>query len=198
MAAHLGPQLLTRFGAGVVIATGLILAAGGELLLSFAPADAGYVLDLLPGFVVLGFGVGLVFVGASVTAMSEIDHSQAGLASGLMTTAHEIGAAFGVAILSSVALSGVLGGSGAVLRRRLRRWSARGSDPRRRPRTPRRRDHPGLPTQRRSTRRHALRAPARHLTSRGPRPCASESDEAGSRRIEEESSAAAIWPQAAR
>lgn len=109
IAAHIGPHLLTRAGARTVVVGGLTLIAGGDLLLAGAPADAAYAADLLPGFLLLGFGVGLTFVAISVTAMSEVRDERAGLASGLMTTAHEIGGAFGVAILSAVAL-----GTGAI------------------------------------------------------------------------------------
>jgi hypothetical protein len=52
-----------------------------------------------------------VFVTIQVTAMSEVQHETAGLASGLITTAHEIGAALGVAVLSAVAVGT---GTGAV------------------------------------------------------------------------------------
>jgi hypothetical protein len=55
-----------------------------------------------PRGVVLGAGVGLVFVTATVTAMADVSHEQAGLA-GIMTTAHELGAAIGVAVLAAVA-----------------------------------------------------------------------------------------------
>jgi Major Facilitator Superfamily len=108
-AAHLGPRLLMRFGARSVVVGGLALIAWGELLLSGASASASYLTDLLPGFLLVGFGVGLTFVAISVTAMSEIRGEDAGLASGLMTTGHEVGGAFGVAIFSTVAL-----GSGAA------------------------------------------------------------------------------------
>jgi hypothetical protein len=47
--------------------------------------------------------VGLVFPAASVTTMSDVHEEGAGLASGLMTTGHEIGAAIGVAVISAVA-----------------------------------------------------------------------------------------------
>ena len=103
VAAHLGPQLLTRFGARTVIAAGLLLAAAGDLVLSGAPAHASYVVDLLPGFVLLGLGVGFAFVAISVTSMSDVDHDRAGLASGLITTAHELGGAAGVSLFSAVA-----------------------------------------------------------------------------------------------
>ncbi len=104
MAAHAGPHLLTRIGARATVVGGLALIAAGDLLLSKAPPGASYAADLLPGFLLLGFGVGLTFVAISVTAMSEIESDRAGLASGLMTTAHELGGALGVSIFSAVAL----------------------------------------------------------------------------------------------
>ena len=41
----------------------------------------------------------------TVTAMADVSHDEAGLASGIMTTAHELGAALGIAILAAVAAS---------------------------------------------------------------------------------------------
>jgi hypothetical protein len=61
------------------------------------------VTDLLPGFVVIGIGLGLVFVTTQVTGMHDVGERTAGLASGLITTGHEIGAALGVAVFSAVA-----------------------------------------------------------------------------------------------
>jgi EmrB/QacA subfamily drug resistance transporter len=115
VAAHLGPKLLTRFGARAVVIGGLALVTGGELLLTRAPAHAAYASDLLPGFVMIGLGIGFTFVAFSVTAMSEVTGENAGLASGLMTTAHEIGGAFGVSIFSAVALGSVVAGGGGFV-----------------------------------------------------------------------------------
>jgi predicted MFS family arabinose efflux permease len=74
-------------------------------LLALAPDRASYLSDMLPGFLLLGAGVGLVFVAVTVTAMADVGHEEAGLASGIMTTAHELGAALGVAILAAIATS---------------------------------------------------------------------------------------------
>ena len=117
LAAHLASHLLSHLGSRVVMVAGLLVAAGGALLLSRAPGEASYVADLLPGFLALGFGIGLTFVAVSVTAMHDVAHERAGLASGIMTTAHEIGAALGVAVLASVAAgagdaAGIAGGYG--------------------------------------------------------------------------------------
>ena len=114
LAAHAGPHLLTRLGARGVVVGGLALIAAANVLLAGAADDATYVADLLPSFLLLGFGVGLTLVAISVTAMAEVDVERAGLASGLMTTAHEIGAAFGVAIFSAVALGAGASGAGFV------------------------------------------------------------------------------------
>jgi EmrB/QacA subfamily drug resistance transporter len=99
--AHVASRLLPRVGTRAVIAGGLLIAAGGELGLSLAPPDARYASDLLPGFVALGFGIGLAFVAVSVAAMQHVPHERAGLASGVMTTAHEIGGALGIAVLAT-------------------------------------------------------------------------------------------------
>jgi len=52
----------------------------------------------LGGPLVLGFGVGLVFVAMSVTAMAGIPAQHAGMASGFLMTGHEVGAALGVLV----------------------------------------------------------------------------------------------------
>jgi hypothetical protein len=52
---------------------------------------------------ILGAGVGMVFVAVTVTAMAGIPAQHAGMASGFLMTGHEVGAALGVAVLSAVA-----------------------------------------------------------------------------------------------
>jgi EmrB/QacA subfamily drug resistance transporter len=104
LGAHIAPNLLTQLGARTVATVGLLLIAGGATLLASAPDQASYLPDLLPGFLIGGIGTGLVFVTIQVTGMSEVREEAAGLASGLITTAHEIGAALGVAVLSAVAI----------------------------------------------------------------------------------------------
>jgi EmrB/QacA subfamily drug resistance transporter len=102
-AANVANNLIRRVGSRNLAALGLLLVAAGATLLLAAPDVASYGTDVLPGFVVLGFGVGLIFPAASIAAMSEVGEETAGLASGLVTTGHELGAAFGVAAISAVA-----------------------------------------------------------------------------------------------
>jgi hypothetical protein len=80
----------------------LLVATAGILLLARVPAYPTYASDLLPGFIALGIGLGFVFVSVSVGAMADIREKEAGLASGLINTGHEIGAGLGVAVLSGI------------------------------------------------------------------------------------------------
>ena len=68
-------------------------------------ARSGYLTGFLPGLLVVGTGTGLVLPATAITAMSDIAEDRAGVAAGLMTTAHEIGAALGVAVFSAVAVA---------------------------------------------------------------------------------------------
>lgn len=105
VAAHVGSQALGRFGGRAVVVTGLLLTSVGALLLALAPDQADYLPHLLPGLMLIGFGIGFVLISVQVTAMADVTHDDAGLASGLMQTAHEVGAAMGVAVLATVATS---------------------------------------------------------------------------------------------
>jgi EmrB/QacA subfamily drug resistance transporter len=104
--AHVASAVMPRTGSRVLVAAGLVLTAAGGLGLAAAPDRAGYAADILPGLLAIGFGVGLVFPGVSVTAMSRVEPHETGLAAGLLSTAHEIGAALGVAVLAAVAAIG--------------------------------------------------------------------------------------------
>lgn len=110
--AHLASRVLPRAGSRALIVAGSVLMGGGALLLTTVSARSGYLTGLLPGLLVIGAGTGLVLPAASITAMSDIADEHAGLASGLMTAAHEIGAALGVAVFSAAAVA-VDGGIGA-------------------------------------------------------------------------------------
>lgn len=114
LTAHVAPRMLARIGSRPLIVAGMALVAAGALVLAAAPERASYGPDLLPGLVVIGLGVGFVFPAASITAFSLIDPHQMGLASGLISTAHELGAALGVAILAAVATIATAAGPAAL------------------------------------------------------------------------------------
>lgn len=96
-------HLLARMSPRSVATSGLIVTSAAALYLSTVGTGAHYVTTLLPGMVVLGLGVGMVFAPVSVSAMSGIPPQHSGTASGFLMTGHEIGAALGVAVISAVA-----------------------------------------------------------------------------------------------
>jgi MFS family permease len=74
-------------------------------LLYFTQISVGgsYAIDLLPGFLLVGVGLGFAFVPVSIAALAGVRPDQAGLASGLINTSQQIGGALGVAIMTTVA-----------------------------------------------------------------------------------------------
>jgi len=100
---HLASKLLAKTSPRNIAAGGLTLVTVGAALLALMGSNGHFATDLLPGMLVLGFGVGTVFVAVAVTAMAGIPAQHAGMASGFLMTGHEVGAALGVAVLSAVA-----------------------------------------------------------------------------------------------
>jgi predicted MFS family arabinose efflux permease len=94
-----------KVGFRPVAATGMALMGAGSLLLTQVSVGGSYFGDIFFGLLVFGPGVGLAFVTATVAALSGVAEHEAGLASGLSNTALQIGAALGVAIVTTVAIS---------------------------------------------------------------------------------------------
>jgi MFS family permease len=69
------------------------------------PAHASFASDLLPGYLFVGFALPFTFIPVSIAALAGVAEPEAGLASGLINTAQQVGGAIGVAIASSVSLS---------------------------------------------------------------------------------------------
>jgi EmrB/QacA subfamily drug resistance transporter len=101
--ATVASKLLGRVTPKAMMVVGLLVVAVGAAMLAAMDGHPAYLSDVLPGFAVIGIGVGPMFVAISVAAMAGISHEQSGLASGLMMTGHEVGAAFGVATLTVIA-----------------------------------------------------------------------------------------------
>jgi len=87
---------------GEIARPALIVMAIGLLWLSFLPATAdnsfSYI-RLLPGLAMLGIGMGIGFPSLNVGAMGAVAGPEVGLASGILNTARQLGAAIGVAVL---------------------------------------------------------------------------------------------------
>jgi MFS family permease len=95
--------VIGKLGPRTMIAGGLMVMTGGVLLLAGNAGGGSYAANVLPGFLLIGAGVGPMFVAIAIAAMSRVPEDKASLASGLMMTGHEIGAALGVGALTAVA-----------------------------------------------------------------------------------------------
>jgi EmrB/QacA subfamily drug resistance transporter len=100
-----GQAVVLKVGFRAVAATGMALMGAGSLLLTQASVGGSYFGDMFVALLVFGPGVGLAFVTASIAALAGVAEHESGLASGLINTAFQIGAALGVAIVSTVAVS---------------------------------------------------------------------------------------------
>jgi len=101
----LSAKLVMRFGLRPPLATGLLLAAAGLVLFARAPVDGSFAVDVLPSMILLGVGAGMAFNPVLLAAMSDVEPSESGLASGVVNTSFMMGGALGLAVLASLAAS---------------------------------------------------------------------------------------------
>ncbi|HEY7198043.1 MAG TPA: MFS transporter [Gaiellaceae bacterium] len=102
VASGVAQALVTRAGVKPILAAGMALLAGGLVYFTQISPNGSYVGDLLPGFLLVGIGLGFSFVPVSIAALAGIQGHEAGLASGLINTTQQIGGALGLAVLATV------------------------------------------------------------------------------------------------
>jgi MFS family permease len=111
VSARVAPKIITRVGAARTLAMGMAIQGGGLLLLTRVPADASYLVDIFPGFAIVGVGLGFAQVATQIAAFAGVGKDEAGLAGGAIETSREMGGALGLALLVSVALDGTTSGT---------------------------------------------------------------------------------------
>ena len=104
--AGVSQLLVTRIGPKVVMAIGMTLIGVGIAWATQVPVHGAFLADLAGPFVVAGAGTAFSFIPISVAGLQGVAEYQSGLASGLLNTSTQFGAAIGTAIASSVAASG--------------------------------------------------------------------------------------------
>jgi EmrB/QacA subfamily drug resistance transporter len=101
--AGISQALVTRLGVKPVLTFGMLLLGVGLAFFTQISANGSYFVDLFPGFLLIGIGLGFSFVPISIAALAGVTGKEAGLASGLINTNQQIGGALGLAILTTVA-----------------------------------------------------------------------------------------------
>ncbi len=104
-AAIASARLLGLVGPRPLVPTGMILAALGLILFTRLPLHASYVSSVLPGLVVAGLGLGLVFAPAIASATAGVRAADAGAASASVNTVQQVGGSMGTALLNTIAVS---------------------------------------------------------------------------------------------
>ncbi|WP_242911053.1 MFS transporter [Actinomadura terrae] len=99
-------RLAAVVGVRRLLVIGLALLTAGMVWLVRVPADAAYLTDLLPAFLIAGLGFGICGPTLQIGALSGVTESESGLAAGLLETMREIGGAAGVAAISTVLVAG--------------------------------------------------------------------------------------------
>ena len=94
---------VNRFGIKPTIGAGLGMMGLGLLLFAMTPVDGGFLLDVLPGMLVLGIGAAFGFMAVILASTAGVPEDEAGLASGLVNTSQQMGGALGLAALAAVA-----------------------------------------------------------------------------------------------
>jgi len=111
----LGPRAARSLGRRGAMATGLLAVAGGALLLLGISPGGGYPSAMLPGFALMGAGLGAASVASTAAGTLAAAEGEQGLASGLLNSAAQVGTALGLAVVvplsaaRSAALSGGVG-----------------------------------------------------------------------------------------
>jgi MFS family permease len=94
--------IVTKIGVPKVMGGGLVLLIAGLLWFTQVSPHGTYLVDLAPGFLLAGLGLGFSFIPMTIAALEGITDREAGLASGLINTSQQIGGALGVALLTTV------------------------------------------------------------------------------------------------
>ena len=96
-------QLIGRFGPYAMLVTGQGVGGVALAMVGFGPVNPNYFVHLMIPMALLGLGGGLAFPSLTMIAMADVPPSDAGLASGLLNTTGQVGGAFGLAVLATVA-----------------------------------------------------------------------------------------------
>jgi len=103
--AGIASVLVTRVGFKPVLATGMVFIATGLLWFSQISIDGSFLGDVLGPSLLAAAGLGFSFVPVTIAAVAGVKDSEAGLASGLINTAQQVGGALGLALLATIANS---------------------------------------------------------------------------------------------
>ncbi|MGW5095993.1 MFS transporter [Streptomyces nodosus] len=99
-------RLLPHVAPRALMVPGLLLAAGGLVVLTRMTVHSGYTTEILPGLVLMGLGMGLTFMPIFATSTAGVAPHDSGVTSATVNTAQQVGGSMGTALLNTVATTG--------------------------------------------------------------------------------------------
>jgi MFS family permease len=107
--------LLTVIGPRPMLVVGPLIAAAGLFLLSGITPDGAYIVQIAPALVLLGVGMGFVFIPLQNLALTGVAPHDAGVASAVANSAMQIGGSIGLSVFTAVYAASVGGQAQAEL-----------------------------------------------------------------------------------
>lgn len=105
LSAGVSANLVERFPVRAVSVPGLLIAAAGLACFSTLGLNSDYATHILPALFLAYFGLGMGFIPMTLAAVAGVREDQSGVASAILNTAQQIGAAIGIAVLSTISAS---------------------------------------------------------------------------------------------
>ncbi|PSJ26657.1 MFS transporter [Streptosporangium nondiastaticum] len=102
---QISARLLNHVPPRALMVPGAVLAAGGLFLLTFLPVEPAYASHVLPAELLVGLGMGLIFMPVMATATAGVAPQDAGVTSATVNTAQQVGGSIGTALLNTIATS---------------------------------------------------------------------------------------------
>jgi EmrB/QacA subfamily drug resistance transporter len=102
ISAMVSSTLLPHVGAKPLLVGGAIIATIGTILLTLINEESTWLIGVLPGEIVTGLGLGLVFVPLNAVALNRVHSDDVGITSAIVNTTQQLGGALGTALLSTV------------------------------------------------------------------------------------------------
>ncbi|GGX88604.1 MFS transporter [Streptomyces anandii] len=102
-ATQISARLLQRVAPRVLMVPGMVLAAGGLLLLTRLTVESEYTSEVLPALVLMGLGMGLTFMPVFATATAGVAPQDSGVTSATVNTSQQVGGSIGTALLNTIA-----------------------------------------------------------------------------------------------
>ncbi|CAN5589147.1 MFS transporter [soil metagenome] len=95
-------SMINRLGPRKLLTFGMLVTGFGTLLLLLAGVDASYY-RILPSFIVMGFGMSFIWAPMTTAVLNSVPSDKSGVASAINGSLREVGTAFGIALLGTLA-----------------------------------------------------------------------------------------------